>query len=933
MKSKIISLFTLLLSTFPAISTVAVPAKPGLLKMYQADGTEITVRLMGDEHHHFYLSEDGYLLVNDNETFYYGNTDGNGNIISSGIAASQIGRRSKEAKQYLRNVDMTGVREALQKKAVTRRAAKSPNKAVGLFDTGFPSKGDQKGIVILVEYKDKKFTLSDPYDYFSRMLNENGFSDYGGTGCAGEYFRTSSKNQFRPTFDVFGPVTLSQNMSYYGGNNSSGDDMNPEKMATEACQLLDAAVDFSEYDRDNDGYIDNVFIFYAGRGEASGGAAATVWPHSWNITSATSTPYFFDGVRLDRYACSNEWEGSRPDGVGTFIHEFSHVMGLPDLYATSYTSSFTPGAWSVLDYGPYNNNGCTPPLYSIYERYSLGWMQPEELTGPKNVTMGDISSNTGFIIRTEKENEFFLFENRQQKGWDKYIPGHGMLVWHIDYNEYVWTRNVVNNTAAHQYVDLEEADGSQSDYSRAGDAFPGTGNVTSFTDDTTPSMKSWSGHRQELPITDIKETGGVITFKVAGGAVIPDATVAEEATEVTPVSFKANWQAVENADTYHLSVYTKDAGGTRTYLSGYSKRNIGNRTSTAVTGLEPVTKYYYTVYAGNEGEVSGESNEVGVETAEMTFSFLKPAALEATEVTGTSFTANWQSLDDAEEYTLNVYSKKYGEPEKDIVDFTGGVKNLPEGWKSNSTQSYANKSYSGEAAPSLRFVQTGSYIESPEYPFPVRSLSFWHRGSQASEENTITVSAAGRNSKWTEVAVTGVENTAGGMVTLVEDFPEDTYKIRIIYNMPGKGSLAVDDIVVGWGGDVEAIEEAKKKIQAPAVSLEVNGLMPGKTYYYNVQATDGELVSRLSNEIKVRTADVNTSIAGLPAGRTEELSLSGDILTITGVSGKAVIVTDVHGRLMLSTAESGTDNVSVSLPSHGIYIVRIDNSRAIKIRR
>ena len=169
-------------------------------------------------------------------------------------------------------------------------------------------------------------------------------------------------------------------MSYYGENDYRGDDSNPQKMAIEACQQLDATVDFSEYDRDNDGYIDNVYIFYAGRGEASGGSSSTVWPHSWEVSAVESQTYYFDNVILNRYACGNEWEGDKPDGVGTFIHEFSHVLGLPDLYSTSYSSAFTPGSWSAMDYGPYNNNGCTPPLYSVFEicsrldnSYRIGW--------------------------------------------------------------------------------------------------------------------------------------------------------------------------------------------------------------------------------------------------------------------------------------------------------------------------------------------------------------------------------------------------------------------------------------------------------------------------------------------------------------------------------------------------------------------------------
>lgn len=920
---------------FVNVNILAVPAKPGLLTVRQSDGTEIKVRLVGDERAHYYLSEDGYLLINDNDTYYYGNTDADGKIVRSDIVARPEALRTVEARKYLESVDMDKVMKAMERRDASKSSRTQKRKNVGLFDTGFPSMGDQKGLVILVEYKDVKFNLSDPYGYFNRMLNETGFNDYNGTGCAAEYFRECSMNQFRPQFDVYGPITLSQNMSYYGGNDYSGNDKNPQKMAIEACQQLDSTVDFSEYDRDGDGYIDNVFIFYAGRGEASGGSANTVWPHAWNVTSAEYTKYMFDGVQLDRYACSNEWTGSRPDGVGTFIHEFSHVMGLPDLYATQYTSAFTPGAWSVLDYGPYNNNGCTPPLYSIYERYSLGWIEPTVLNEPDHITLQNIVSNTGCIIPTDDNNEFFLLENRQQTGWDSYIPGHGMLVWHVDYEPSVWNQNVVNNTASHQYVDIEEADGTQSDYSRAGDAFPGTSGVTSFTDDTKPSMKTWAGKRLNLPITDISENNGVITFNIAGGAIVPQATVAEEATDVTPTSFTANWQKTENATNYYISVYTRDANNKITYLDEYNKRDAGDNTSTEVTGLTPQTTYYYVVYAGNNDKLGKESNEIVVTTTEMTFDYSSPIALSATDVTGESFTANWQPLANAKEYTLKVYSKVYGEPEKDIVDFTDGVKNLPEGWNTNSTQSYANKSYSGAAIPSLRFTQTGNYIESPVYPQPVRRLLFWHRGSSVTEDNSITVSAQTKYNKWTDVASVNIENAAGGTTTIIDDIPYDTYKIRITYNMPGKGSLAIDDITVEWGGDVTTAGEMQKNIQAPAESIAIENLKPSTTYYYCVQATDGELNSKWSNEIRVTTTDeINTLIDITKDTKSETaVSLSGDILTISGINGEPIVITDIYGRTVFSTIRSVKDKVSVCLPSHGIYIVKAGQSHAIKIKR
>ena len=170
-----------------------------------------------------------------------------------------------------------------------------------------------------------------------------------------------------------------------------------------------------------------------------------------------------------------------------------------------------------MDRGPYNNNGKTPPYYSIYERYALGWITPQEIGKPADIKLDNISKNVGYIIKTDNENEYFLLENRQQEGWDKYIPGHGMLIWHIDYNQEVWDLNAVNNTPSHQYVDIEEADAIQTDETRAGDTFPGTSNVTSFTDDTNPSMKTWKGNGLNKPITDIEEKDGIIRFKISGG--------------------------------------------------------------------------------------------------------------------------------------------------------------------------------------------------------------------------------------------------------------------------------------------------------------------------------------------------------------------------------------------------------------------------------
>lgn len=934
MKRKVVKLLLAAAVMAPAaFNAYAVPARPGLINFTQGDGSTVKVRLVGDESFHYYLTEDGYLLKNVNDCLYYADIDESGTVEASSIRATDVAGRDMKARNYLGAIDRTELGRRLDKAvkpAVMRRMAPAAapaataeaSKGPGLFaGTSFPSMGDQKAIVVLVQYADVKFNLSDPYDYFNRMLNERGFSSYGGTGSAVDYFEECSDGQFRPQFDVYGPITLSREMSYYGGNDYYGNDKYPHKMIIEACQQLDSKVNFADYDRDGDGYIDNVFVFYAGRGEADGGGSNTVWPHSYDITSAEpSTAYRFDGKRLDRYGCTNEWSSDgRPDGVGTFCHEFSHVMGLPDLYATSYTGAFTPGDWSALDSGPYNNNGCTPPLYSAFERYALGWMEPRVIDGPADITLKDIGHNEACIIPTGDPDEFFLLENRQQKSWDKYIPGHGMLVWHIDYDSQVWTNNVVNNTSSHQYVDLEEADNRRTESTRAGDAFPGTSKITSFTDQTSPSMKTWGGKSLGLPVTDITESNGVITFKVAGGKVYVAPAVATEATEVTPTSFVANWEASADAESYMLAV-EKMVDGKAQELKEYT---VGNVTSYKVEDLEPSTVYAYTVIAYSGNTASDPSEAVSVTTLTPTFDMLKVTALEPTALTTSSFNAEWEAIDDAVGYELAVYEKEVGDPLTQTADFTGGISNMPQGWSTSSKLTYATAGYYGEAAPSLRMNTDKAYLMTPQFDDFMRQITFWHRGIKADEANTISVEAL-VGEKWVEVKTIPVTNDAGGATVTVGGFPDNTVAARIVYNMPGSGAIAIDDVVAGHGGVENRfhIDGYGPLKLGNVTSATVSGLTPGHDYFYRVRATDGELFTPESNEIAVTLDNGNSSGVTAPAATSAvTVSVNGLAATFSGLEqGSRVDIFDIAGRKVAS-AVAGTSGVCrLTLPARGVYV-------------
>ncbi len=484
-------IFSLILTVATGIASMAVPARRGFVQVTGPDGNPVVVQLVGDEHCHYFADAEGRMMVRQaSRTFAYAPED----------------------------------------VVVRKMAARRVPEVVGTFPgSSFPAKGEQKAIVILVEYQDQKFELGDhAHDYFTNMLNQDGFSEYDATGSVHEYFIDSSNGQFDCQFDLFGPVTLSKSMSYYGGNDVNGNDKNPEQMVVEACRQLDDTVNFADYDRDNDGIIDNVYVIYAGRGEASdimGDYPDTVWPHSWDVTHLNLS---FDGKRLATYGCSNEWEdiwtpnyftgmyqktGENPDGIGTFVHEFSHVLGLPDLYNTVATSTATPGSWSVLDYGPYNNNGRTPPAYSAFERNALGWIELTELTAESgDVTIPELNaSNTAYCITNPgNPEEFFLLESRAKTGWDSYLPGSGMLVWHVDYDSYSWRQNAANNKDSHLGVDLVEADGkAEKDTRNAGDAFPGTKKVTSYT------PKWWNKTSAGFSIEDIAlAENNAVTFSV-----------------------------------------------------------------------------------------------------------------------------------------------------------------------------------------------------------------------------------------------------------------------------------------------------------------------------------------------------------------------------------------------------------------------------------
>lgn len=458
-----------------------IKAYPYPIEIMQPDGNKVTIRLEGNAFHHRICDLSGRRLVED--------------------ASGTFRPATLHEQQML----------------ASRANAQEPTQLPGLCAKKFPSMGSPKALVILVEYSDIYFRVEDPLGFYTRLFNQEGFSDYGATGSVRDWFAENSQGKFTPDFDVYGPVRLEGRMHTYGKNDYFGNEKNAHKIVTESTALLDDEIDFSEYDNDDDGYVDLIYLIYAAYGEADSGRSSAIWPHSYELTKAEPEKrYVYDGVTVDSYACSNEHSApyDRPAGIGTIVHEFSHALGLPDLYSTVYNDAYTPGDWSPMDTGPYNNEARTPPYYSAFERSALGWLYPSDITEGSLELAPLHTSGEAYILRSDtEEKEYYLFENRRQEGYDLYLPDQGMAVWHIDFDQEVWEQNKVNNNPEHPCVDLIQADGTRDREWRGGATFPGAAGITAFGPSTAPALRNWSGQSLGLRLEHIREEDGKVLME------------------------------------------------------------------------------------------------------------------------------------------------------------------------------------------------------------------------------------------------------------------------------------------------------------------------------------------------------------------------------------------------------------------------------------
>lgn len=943
-------------------SALAVPARPVPIEIEQPDGTKVTLTLRGDEYFHYYETSDGY-IVKDMTDGWYRIVDNVGE--PTDMPALNVGDRDAGYRARLSNVSGKVAFDNLRKKVEIasprtqyRNERLSPSRtraqkasfnpqwdnSDGHFLRAFPAEGDQKVLVILVSFADKGWTFSsDPHAEMQNMLQQPGYSNFDCTGSAYDYFVESSRSIFRPSFDVYGPVKLPRNVSYYGGNNYYGKDQHPEQMVIDACSILDAEIDFSQYDRDGDGVVDNIYVFYAGYGEADGGASNTVWPHSWDIRYAGAGNVEHDGVLIGHYACSNELNGrGQMTGIGTFCHEFSHVLGLPDLYATSYSSAHTPGEYSLMDHGSYNNNSRTPPVYSSYERYALEWGKPFEISKDEDIRMRGLSDGGNFYKMTidkSRPTEYFLFENRQPVGNDVTTPAHGMLVWHIDYKADKWTDNVVNDDPNDQCIDIVEADGSASDADMDGDTFPGLEGVTEFSASSVPAFKNKNGAKSQLGITNIiEEADGIISFRVGEGmneesdyiCTTPYTNVESIGSDSFTLTFKDNGGAFRGkgngGEVLLLSVEStsydeEDDRFTTKPLENYTLRRVASGNAFTVEGVSPLTNYTVKTYRETTGNLS-EPYSVSVLSGGETVAETK-TNLNVSDINGNDAVLAWTAVDGADHYLLTVATREQkASTESLTVDFSGTPK-MPEGWTSVGVYSSQAGNY-GQAAPSFYLSYGDDYLRTADYAEKdIESVQFWCRKSA---DKPVGLSFYSVTSTGSLTPVATVDNiTTAGKTVSVDNLPEGVHGLVVTVRNADGTRIFIDDIKINFAGDYTDTPVGQyDDFAVDATRTKVTGLDVKTAYVAYVKAHDGEKAG-----VKSNTAEFTTTGQSGIEGVEDDSAIRGlYVAEGTLYSTDPEVSFDVIA--LDGTAVALGAKGSCRLPSRGVYIVRLQG-KVVKI--
>ena len=891
-----------------SVATWAVPASPEPITVTQADGSTVTLKLVGDEFHSYYTREDGTpVRLNDKGIWV--------NDASVAIQSETVRKARRVAQQ-------------------------------SQFAATFPLIGSPHSVVILVNFADLKFQYNR--EDFEAMLNESGYNKNGGVGSARDYFTACSDSIFTPYFDCYGPVTLSKGYSYY--------DEHTSQMVVEACNKVsvDLGIDFTQYDTNNDGRIDNVFIYYAGHNEAEGASASTIWPHR----SIVYTGDRVNGKLIYDYACTSElrgFSGNEMCGIGTFCHEFGHVLGLPDYYDTDKSAEqYTLGTWDIMCSGSYNGSGKTPPSYTAGERFQLGWVTPIQLQEAGQYTLEPIeggSKQVYLIAKTNHNlswesaspNEYWLLENRQRIGWDRpssALPGVGLFIWHIAYNAAAWSNNTPNNGTPMRY-DLEEA-GGQKGYSNASDPFPGSKNVTSF----TPTLHS--GEVVEQPIFDILQEDKTIyfTFKSYGNdkfmfvpsemQVMTSSYVSVPRTIVTP-TYELKIIGSHLDPNQNVSLSVPGAG----FEFSLDSLNWLTSADVPVESDSTMDLKLYVHYAPNRQICDTKRANLTIKQDKIVRTYTlygtspRPVLIEApnieklNELTPTSFKVEWDPIQDAEEYYVTLYHMEEGQ-ESTMESFEGfddEATVFEAGWASSFYRTTTKAKEDG--AVSMWFKENNEWMITPIYPLPVVELSMWLNAPATSDTEVGFFHLIG----YSEVGIDTIDvikiyRSTKDMVYSRTFTEEQGYRrFRLDYTSIGGEGVCLDAFTTTFNEKtIYTYKGREMTIPATeATSFYAYDLTPSTTYYVQLQCSENkgceEHLSSLSQVFSLQTKE------GEAVG-SKRLTLDYDSINYNpathvvylpqSLTEGAINIYSPEGELMATIPVSPTQNV-VALPDDKLH--------------
>lgn len=944
LRRRLICLTSTFCSTILAINTFAVPATSKPIVATQPDGSKITMYQYGDEHGAFRTNADGMVIKKNSQGMY---------VATKEHLSQRLKRFKKHAPQQMH------------------------------IESSFPKTGDVRSVVLLVNFSDTKFTTEFAQQRFTRLLNEQGYSDDGSTGSARDYFIASSNGAFRPQFDVYGPFDLSHDVAYYGANTEKNGRINHSpkaaEMVREACTVAaNNGVDFSLYDEDDNGTIDNVFIYYAGYNEAEGASEESVWPHRSRITNGPD----YNGKQLNDYACTSELRGSGGNtvcGIGTFCHEFGHVLGLPDLYDVSDSERYTVGQWDIMANGSYNNEGRTPPSYSAFERFMQGWLQPVQLTQVDGYDcMPLTTSNTAYLIAADTFNynpespspsEYFLIENRQRVGWDSTynadlqaaersgqlfgaIPGVGLLISHITFNIGYNTNNF-NNQSVLGY-DIVEAYNENAKSSSANDTYPGKADITAF----IPKLNNDEQllDQQINNITQLENgnvffsygvtEGSSLAFQptslrrfvsyydkglkdfeaqelnIIGTGITSDSITISVSNSYFEIEFDGQWIGAGNSIT---DAVNEDGTYNRTIRLRYMPTRQNCAIANGMVKVESSNRLLV-----NQMQLRG----IAYRPIYITTPQFKPTDA----VTPYSFTIEWEEQTDAEFYYLNIYylTDEQSEKLQSFEDFDDPAAMQAHGWHSNFN-TLSNTEYSDGKA-GISFEQNGDRLLTETYTSPVSNISFWLSNSykeKAEDGANGILLIEGRTigtTDWKQIEKLNIR-TMTKSANMKYDFTgnENYIQFRFTYtHLYSTGGAVIDKFNAVMPKTAQQLYgEESQLIPAPLCTYTVNGLNQGITYYYTLRCSEEKgcfiNYSEMSDPEEVQLPAGTNDSRQFTLTRTSEDTFTA-YFTFIPADNSQLIIYDIIGNRALEiplTHESSKFSFSVgSLVKGNVYCAK-----------